>query len=74
MISKNARYWIWITLALGYNTDKINKLYELYTDIAEFCLGGEKEWRFCGVLSNGDINKLKSIKKSEADKIMKRCE
>ena len=29
MISKNARYWIWITLALGYNTDKINKLYEL---------------------------------------------
>ena len=74
MISKNARYWIWITLALGYNTDKINKLYELYTDIAEFCLGGEKEWRFCGVLSNGDINKLKSIQKSEADKIMKRCE
>lgn len=74
MISSNARYWIWITLALGYNTEKINRLYELYNDIAEFCLGGEEEWRFCGILNTSDLTKLKNVKFSDSDRIIRRCE
>ena len=41
MISYNARYWIWITLVLGYNNPKVKKIFELYSDIREFYKGGE---------------------------------
>lgn len=74
MISSNARFWIWLTLVLGYNTDKINRLYDLYDNIAEFCQGGEDEWRFCGIFTPGELKKLRSVKIHAADKIIKRCE
>ena len=74
MISSNARYWIWLTIVLGYNTNKINRLYELYDDIAEFCQGGEEEWRFCGIFTSAELKKLRTVKIHEADKIISRCE
>ena len=74
MISANARYWVWIALALGYNTNKINKLFELYDDISEFCLGGESEWRFCGIFTPAELNKLRTVRLSEADKVLRQCE
>lgn len=73
MISSNKRIWIWITQALGYNTPKVRKIYELYSDINDFYNGGEREWRFCGIFSQNDINKLKNTNISVADKIMSRC-
>lgn len=74
MISANARYWVWITHVLGYNTNKINKLRELYDDIVEFCLGGDKERRFCGIFTPAELNKFNSVKMREADSVIKRCE
>ena len=74
MISSNARFWIWITIVLGYNNNKINRLYELYPDIAEFCAGGERERRFCGIFTPAELEKFRNIKIHEADRIMLRCE
>ena len=74
MISSNARYWVWLTIVLGYNTNKINRLYELYDNIAEFCQDGEEEWRFCGIFTSDELKKLRTVKIHEADKIINRCE
>ncbi len=73
MISLNAKYWIWITLALGYKNPKVKRIYELYTDISLFYLGGKKEWMFCGILSEKDIIKLSKYKLIDSQKIISRC-
>lgn len=66
----NAKYWIWLTQALGYNNRKIKGLFELYEDIAVFCERGEQEWRFSGTLNHNDIHKLKTTPIAEAEKIL----
>lgn len=73
MISSNKRIWIWITQVLGYNTPKVRRIYELYSDINDFYNGGEREWRFCGIFSQNDICKLRNNDISAADKIISRC-
>ncbi|HBM99053.1 MAG TPA: DNA-protecting protein DprA [Ruminococcus sp.] len=73
MISSNKRIWIWITQVLGYNTPKVRRIYELYSDINDFYNGGEREWRFCGIFSQNDISKLRNTDISAADKIISRC-
>lgn len=73
MISSNAKYWIWLTLALGYNTPKVKRIAKLYPDISLFYFGGKKEWRFCGILSDSDIEKLSKATLEEAQKIIDRC-
>ena len=60
MISENARYWIWISKALGYNNIKVKRIFKLYNDIAEFVHGGEKEWKHCGIFTPNEMRKLKS--------------
>ena len=66
MISVNAKFWIWITNALGYNTPKVKQIAELYDDVSMFYNGGEKEWKFCGIFSSNDISKLKKSKLKNA--------
>lgn len=73
MISSNAKFWIWLTLALGYNTPKVKRIAKLYSDISLFYLGGKKEWRFCGILSESDIEKLSKATLDDAQKIIERC-
>lgn len=73
MISSNAKYWIWLTLALGYNTPKVKRIAKLYSDISLFYQGGKKEWRFCGILSDSDIEKLSKATLEKAQKIIDRC-
>lgn len=73
MISENAKYWIWLTQCLGYNNPKLNRLHELYDDISTFAEGGEREWRFSGVLTSGDISKLEKLPLSVSDKIISDC-
>lgn len=73
MISSNAEYWIWLALALGYNTPKVKRIAKLYCDISLFYHGGKKEWRFCGILSDSDIEKLSKATLEGAQKIIDRC-
>ncbi len=74
MISENAAHWIWLTQALGYNNHKLFKLYELYDDISEFIKGGEREWKYCGILNMQDITKLKQTDDVITKLILERCE
>lgn len=71
MISENARYWIWISQSLGYNSIKVKRISELYSDIADFFSGGEKEWKHCGIFTPNEMKKLNNTKISVADDIIK---
>lgn len=73
MISENARYWIWISQSLGYNSIKVKRISELYSDIADFFSGGEKEWKHCGIFTPNEMKKLNNTKISVADDIIKKC-
>lgn len=73
MISENARYWIWISQSLGYNSIKVKRISELYSDIADFFSGGGKEWKHCGIFTPNEIKKLNNTKISVADDIIKKC-
>lgn len=74
MISYNAHYWIWLSQALGYNSHKVGRLYQLYPNIRFFYEGNEREWRFSGILNDTDIDRLKQTKLKDAQKIIERCE
>ena len=74
MISVNAKFWIWITNALGYNTPKVKQIAESYDDVSMFYAGGEKEWKFCGIFSPNDISKLKKSKLKNAMEIINTTE
>ncbi len=73
MISDNAKIWIWITQAIGYNNPKVKSLYALYNNIADFYNGGDREWRFCGLLSQTDITNLSKTDLAVAQSILDRC-
>ncbi len=73
MNSENARIWIWLTQAIGYNTSKIKKLYSLYPDIKKLYYGGINEWRHSGVFTSSDIDKLSGKSIELADYIIMRC-
>jgi DNA processing protein len=70
---KNLRYWIWFTESIGYCTVKAKQITQLYDSIEEFYSGGEKEWRFSGLFSDSEINKLKENSLADADKIISKC-
>ncbi len=74
MISVNAKFWIWITNALGYNTPKVKRISELYDDVSMFYCGGEKEWKFCGIFSTKEISKLKKARLEDAVELINTTE
>lgn len=70
---KNLRYWIWFTESIGYCTFKAKQITQLYDSMAEFYNGGETEWRFSGLFSNAEIDKLKKTPLAVADRIISKC-
>lgn len=73
MTSKNAKLWIWISLALGFNNRKVKGLHELYPDISVFASGGKREWRMSGLFDNNELNKLSNTDSRSVDKIISEC-
>lgn len=67
------KYYIWLSLALGYGTPKIKALRDLYPDIGELYNGGEPEWRLSGVLNQKDIAALHAVKMEQAFDVIMRC-
>lgn len=67
------KYFIWLSLALGYSTPKCKALASLYPDIADLYNGGEPEWRLSGVLGTKDITALESTPLSKAIEVIARC-
>lgn len=73
MISRNACYWIWITLSIGYNNPKVKRIAEMYSDVSAFYYGGISEWRLCGIFSQRELEKFSSTRLEDAQKIIDRC-
>lgn len=69
----NDKYWIWLSLVLGYDCVKVKKLYEYYSDISDFYNGREFEWRFCGIFTEKEIERMSSISLDSAEKILAEC-
>lgn len=69
-MSKNTVYWIWLTNALGYNTPKLKKIYEMYSDVEEFYIKGEKEWRYCGIFTDKELTALNKSTLENAKEII----
>ena len=67
------KYYIWLTMALGYRSPKPKALKKLYGDISEFYAGGEREWRLSGILSDKDISALCDAPLSKAYEVIERC-
>lgn len=67
------KYYIWLSLALGYCTPKIKALAQLYPDIADFYNGGETERRLSGVMNAKDIAALEAVPLSKAYEVIARC-
>lgn len=72
-MTNTAKYYIWLTLALGYTTPKHKMIRGLYSSVEEFYKGGEDEWRLSGVLSPKDIEALSSTPLSKALEVIARC-
>lgn len=67
------KYYIWLTMALGYRSPKPKALSKLYGDMARFYSGGEREWRLSGILSDKDITSLSNTPLSKAYDVIERC-
>lgn len=72
-MTNTAKYYIWLTLALGYSSPKPKAIRALYRSIEEFYTGGEREWRLCGVLREKDIDALASTPLQKALEVIARC-
>lgn len=69
----NVKYWIWFTQTIGYCTTRVKSIISLYDSINDFYNGGEAEWRFSGLFSDAEIEKMLSTPLEIADEILNKC-
>lgn len=69
----NAVRWISIADALGFGNHKVNDILEFYKNAQSFLDDGVNSWKFCGFLNSKNLEKLKKINISKAQKIFNRC-
>lgn len=72
-MTNSTKYYIWLSMALGYRSPKPKALHELYPNIAELYDGGEPELRISGVLSEKNITALENTPLSKAYEVIDRC-
>lgn len=72
-MTNTAKYWVWLTLAIGVNNPKQKRIYETYDSIVDFYSGGIYEWRLSGIFSEKDICSLLNTKLSDAEKVINKC-
>lgn len=69
-VNKNTKFWVWLTLCLGFGTPKIKAIYKNFKDLEEFYTLGENNWRMCAFLNEKDIQKLISVPVEKAEEII----
>ena len=72
-MTSSTKYYIWLSLALGFGNPKIKRLYSFYNDIETFYNGKEFEMRFCGIFTENEINRLLKVNLDEAIEIISKC-
>lgn len=68
-----AKYWVWLSLALGTGNAKQKKVYEMYNSIKDFYDGGIYEWRVCGIFNPKEIDALEKTSLSDAVCVIDKC-
>lgn len=72
-MSNTTKYWIWLTLAIGYNNAKQKRIYQNYNSIEGFYNGGIDEWRLCGIFTDKELTSLSKTTLSMAQSIIDEC-
>ncbi len=72
-MTNTAKYWVWLSLAIGFNNPKQKRIYETYDSILDFYNGRTFEWCLCGIFSQKELDALENTKLSEAEKIILEC-
>ncbi len=73
-MTDNTKYYIWLSLGLGFASKKVLFAFAAYDgDIEILYKGGERELRYFGMFSEGEIDRLLKTKLSDAEKIIEKC-
>ena len=72
-MTNTAKYWIWLSLAIGFNNPKQKRIYEIYDSILDFYNGRTFEWCLCGIFSQKELDSLENTKLSEAEEVLHKC-
>lgn len=72
-MNENTLYCLWLQKCLGYASNKIKRILDLYPSIKDFYLSESKEWRLCGCFTEKEFNKLTTIKINDVKSILDRC-
>lgn len=72
----NIRYWVWLSLALGFDNRKIKSIYECgyYSDMSLFYNGREFEWRLLGMFTEKDIDRMNTVSLNDAHRVISKCD
>lgn len=73
-MTNTAKYWVWLTLAIGFNSPKQKRIYETYDSIIDFYNGNSFEWCLCGIFSQKELDSLEKTKLSDAVEIIDKCQ
>ncbi|MGN0452704.1 MAG: DNA-processing protein DprA [Ruminococcus sp.] len=72
-MTDSTKYYIWLSLGLGFCSAKPMKVHSLYPDIKTLYDGGEREFRYCGIFTESEINRLNKFTLKDAESIIGRC-
>ncbi len=72
-MTNTAKYWVWLSLAIGFNNPKQKRIYETYDSILDFYNGRTFEWCLCGIFTQKELDALENTKLSEAEEIILEC-
>ncbi len=72
-MTNTAKFWVWLTLAIGVNNPKQKRIFDTYDSIVDFYNGGIYEWRLSGVFSEKELNSLQNTKLTDATAVLDTC-
>lgn len=73
-MTNTAKYWVWLSLAIGFNNPKQKRIFDTYDSIVDFFDGKSFEWHMCGIFSNKELEGLENTKLSDAVEIIDKCQ
>lgn len=67
-------YWVWLQMVLGVGSAKVKRIIELYETPKNFYKAGVHDWKLTGLFTQSNLNKIESIKLSNAESVIRMCE
>lgn len=73
-MSNTTKYWIWLSLAIGFNNEKQKRVYQTYNNIIDFYNGGINEWRLLGIFTEKELIALTDTSLQKAQSVIDKCQ